>query len=111
MLGHTGNFTATVSAIETIDQCLGRIVLTAKQAQSEIIITADHGNAELMFDETTQQPHTAHTCSPVPFLYIGRKAKIIKEQGKLSDIAPTMLYLLGLPIPKEMTGSSLVKLL
>ncbi len=110
MVGHTGDFAAAVKAIETLDTCLGRIVTALQAVGGEAIITADHGNAEQMFDPATQQPHTAHTSDPVPFIYIGRPASIIKENGKLSDIAPTLLTLLGLPIPKEMTGQSLIKL-
>jgi len=75
------------------------------------LITADHGNAEQMFDSKTNQPHTAHTSDPVPFIYIGRKAEISMPNGRLSDIAPTILYLLNIAKPQEMTGSSLVKLL
>lgn len=111
MVGHTGNFAATVKAIETIDQCLGKIIKVAKAVGGEVIITADHGNAEQMFNNETNQAHTAHTSDPVPFIYIGRKAKIANNFGKLSDIAPTMLYLMGLPKPKEMTGKTLVELI
>jgi 2,3-bisphosphoglycerate-independent phosphoglycerate mutase len=110
MVGHTGNFDATVKAIETIDKCLQKITNALAETGGEAIITADHGNAEMMFDFKTNQPHTAHTSDPVPFLYIGRKAEIVKKDGKLSDIAPTMLYLLGLSQPEEMTGKTLVKL-
>lgn len=110
MVGHSGNFAATVKAIETIDECLGSIIQVIKEEGGEFLITADHGNAEQMFDYKTNQPHTAHTSDPVPFIYMGRKAIIVKEDGKLSDIAPTMLYLLGLPSPSEMTGHSLLKL-
>lgn len=110
MVGHTGNFAATVKAIEAIDQCLEKIFFSLKKAGGELLITADHGNAEQMFDYQTNQPHTAHTSDPVPFVYVGRNAKIVKEDGKLSDIAPTMLYLLNLPQPAEMTGKSLLKL-
>jgi 2,3-bisphosphoglycerate-independent phosphoglycerate mutase len=110
MVGHTGNFNAAVKAIETIDLCIGKIAKALKEIDGEMIITADHGNAEKMFDYEHNQPHTAHTSDPVPFLYVGRKADIIKEDGKLSDIAPTLLYLLGLSKPPEMTGSSILKL-
>lgn len=109
MVGHTGQFSATVSAIETIDQALGDIYQALQQVSGEMIITADHGNAECMFDPLTNQPHTAHTSDPVPFIYIGKKANIAKKNGTLADIAPTMLYLLGLPIPSSMTGESLVE--
>jgi len=110
MVGHTGNFSATVKAIETIDQCLGKVIHALHEVGGELIITADHGNAEKMFDYEHNQPHTAHTSDPIPFIFIGREATIIKDDGKLSDIAPTMLYLMGLPKPPEMTGTSLVKL-
>lgn len=110
MVGHTGNFAATVKAIETIDQCLGDIVTAIQGVGGELIITADHGNAEQMFDCVTNQPHTAHTSDPVPFIYVGRAAEVVKKDGKLSDIAPTMLHLLGLAQPKEMTGTCLLKL-
>lgn len=110
MVGHTGNLDATIKAIETIDHCVKEVVTTAKSVGGEVIITADHGNAEKMYDEQTQQPHTAHTSDPVPFIYVGRNAKIVKTDGALSDIAPTMLYLLGIDKPTEMTGTSIVKL-
>ena len=111
MLGHTGQFPAVVKAIEVIDECLGRIIEALQSIGGEALITADHGNAEYMFDQNTQQPHTAHTNELVPFLYVGRNAEITKFEGKLSDIAPTILYLIGLSQPKEMTGESLVKLI
>ncbi len=110
MVGHTGDFDATVKAIEAVDQCLGSIYKAVKDAGGEMLITADHGNAEQMFDFETGQPHTAHTTNPVPFLYIGRPATLAPS-GALEDIAPTMLYLLGLPLPTEMTGRPLVTVL
>lgn len=110
MVGHSGNFEATVKAIEVLDHCLSLIVSALDKVGGELLITADHGNAELMFNPMTNQPHTAHTDFPVPFIYVGRSAEISKENGKLSDIAPTMLALLGLPIPSDMTGKSLVEL-
>jgi 2,3-bisphosphoglycerate-independent phosphoglycerate mutase len=109
MVGHTGDFQATVKAIEVIDECLGKIFDALKSTQSEAIITADHGNAELMFDTQAHQPHTAHTTEQIPFVYIGRPA-IATKTGSLADIAPTILYLMGLNIPVEMTGKSLVEL-
>jgi 2,3-bisphosphoglycerate-independent phosphoglycerate mutase len=109
MVGHTGDFGATVKAIEAIDQCLGRLYKTIGETGGEMLITADHGNAEQMFDNETDQTHTAHTTNPVPFLYVGRPATMA-ESGALEDIAPTMLYLMGLPIPAEMTGRPLVSL-
>lgn len=110
MVGHTGNIAATITAIETIDTCLGKVIAALKHVGGEALITADHGNAECLFDEATQQAHTAHTCEPVPFLYIGRPAKIIKNKGVLADIAPTLLSLMGITKPKEMTGDVLLEL-
>ncbi len=110
MLGHTGNLAATKEAITTIDKCIEKLVAALKKQGGEAIITADHGNAECMYDEKTQQAHTAHTTEPVPFIYIGRPAKITQKNGSgtLADIAPTLLTLLDLPKPKEMTGQSLL---
>ena len=107
MVGHSGNMEAAVKAIEALDVCIGRVVMTMLQCGGEVLITADHGNAEQMLDRTTHQAHTAHTLNPVPFLYIGRKAEIA-DGGALQDIAPTLLTMMGLPKPPEMTGSSLI---
>jgi len=110
MLGHTGNFDAAVEAIETVDVCLGRVIEATNKAGGELVIISDHGNAEKMLNTETGQPHTAHTCSPVPFIYMGRKADIINQAGTLIDVAPTLLYLLDIEKPKEMTGNSLIKI-
>jgi 2,3-bisphosphoglycerate-independent phosphoglycerate mutase len=111
MLGHTGNTQATEQAITCIDHCIAELISALKKYGGEMIITADHGNAECMYDETTQQPHTAHTTEPVPFVYVGRRAKVIDgHTGTLADVAPTLIALLGLPKPKEMTGVNLIKL-
>ena len=107
MVGHSGNMEAAVKAIETLDVCIGRVVDTMLQCGGEVLITADHGNAEQMRDRTTNQAHTAHTLNPVPFLYIGRKANIA-DGGALQDVVPTLLAMMGLPQPPEMTGSSLI---
>lgn len=109
MVGHTGDFDATVKAIEALDHCLARVADALEDAGGEMLITADHGNAELMFDVETGQPHTAHTTNKVPFMYIGRDAEIA-TMGSLEDISPTMLYLMDLKIPTEMTGRPLVQL-
>jgi 2,3-bisphosphoglycerate-independent phosphoglycerate mutase len=109
MVGHTGDFNATVRAIEALDTCIQRIVDALHKAGGEMLITADHGNAEQMFDSETAQAHTAHTTNPVPFLYVGRPAKLTAT-GSLEDVAPTMLYLMGLPIPSEMSGRTLIEL-
>lgn len=110
MVGHTGNFNAAVKAIETLDTCIGRVVKALNNVGGQALITADHGNAEKMQDETTGQAHTAHTTDPVPLIYIGRPAKVVYNDGILSDVAPTLLNLMGLPIPPEMTGRVLLKL-
>ena len=107
MVGHSGNFDAAVKAIETLDDCLARLVVSIEKAGGEMLITADHGNAEMMFDKETGQAHTAHTSNPVPFIYCGREATMASS-GSLSDVAPTMLYLMGLEQPSDMTGRSLV---
>jgi 2,3-bisphosphoglycerate-independent phosphoglycerate mutase len=109
MVGHTGKFDAAVKAIEAIDMCLGRIVEAVDRYGGEILVTADHGNAELMLDNHSGQPHTAHTTNLVPLVYIGRPARL-QENGALSDIAPTMLALMDMPIPPDMTGTPLVEL-
>ena len=109
MVGHTGNYEAALKAVETLDHSIGRVVAAARAAGGEVLITADHGNVEMMHDDATHQPHTAHTLNRVPFVYVGRPAKMTGT-GALSDIAPTMLALMGLPKPKEMTGKSLVDL-
>lgn len=110
MVGHTGNLAAATKAIETIDHCLAKIIPALQAVGGEAIITADHGNAEMMFDKATGQAHTAHTSELVPLIYVGRPAAMTKIHGVLSDIAPTMLYLLGIPQPSEMTGKSLLAL-
>jgi 2,3-bisphosphoglycerate-independent phosphoglycerate mutase len=107
MVGHTGNLQAAIKAIEALDVCIGRVVEAMQRIGGEVIITADHGNAEMMFDPQNKQAHTQHTTNLVPFIYIGRKATLHKE-GALSDLAPTLLHLMGIAQPPEMTGKSLV---
>jgi len=108
MVGHTGNLEAATRAIEVIDECLGRVVTAMRECGGEVLITADHGNAETMRDLQTGQAHTAHTLNLVPLLYIGRKARI-ETGGALQDVAPTLLAMMGLPQPPDMTGHSLVR--
>ncbi|MBL1141726.1 MAG: 2,3-bisphosphoglycerate-independent phosphoglycerate mutase [Proteobacteria bacterium] len=114
MVGHTGDFKATVSAIETIDKCLGKVIESAQNAGGEIIITADHGNAEQLKAYTTEkiksQAHTAHTSNLVPLIYIGRPAEFLPGTGSLSDISPTLLCIMGIEQPEEMTGTTLLRL-
>lgn len=109
MVGHSGNMAAAIKAIETLDVCIGRVVKAMQSTGGEVILTADHGNAEQMQDNITQQAHTAHTLNPVPFLYVGRPAQLA-DTGSLRDIAPSLLSMMGLSQPEEMTGHSLIRL-
>ncbi len=108
MVGHTGNFKATVQAIEALDECLGKLVATIEKCDGEMLLTADHGNAEMMVNPQTGEVHTAHTTNLVPLIYVGQQREFV-GQGVLSDIAPTMLDLMGLEQPNEMTGRSLIE--
>ena len=108
MVGHTGNFEAAVKAIDTIDECVGKVIEALEKENGVAIITADHGNAEQMIDYKTGEPHTAHTTNPVPLILYGVEGVKLKE-GKLADLAPTMLEIMGLEKPKEMTGESLIE--
>jgi len=110
MVGHTGNLDATIGAVQTLDECLGRILAALRKANGTAIVTADHGNAEQMWDNELNAPHTAHTSNPVPVIlcderFIGRRLK----DGSLRDVAPTMLELLELDRSPEMTGASLIE--
>ncbi|ARB83283.1 MULTISPECIES: 2,3-bisphosphoglycerate-independent phosphoglycerate mutase [Yersinia] len=107
MVGHTGDYDAAVKAVETLDNCIEQVVAAVKAADGQLLITADHGNAEQMRDPATGQAHTAHTSLPVPLIYVGNKGVKAVEGGKLSDIAPTMLSLMEMEIPQEMTGKPL----
>ena len=109
MVGHTGNFDAAVKACEAVDACVGSVVEAIKRNGGDCLITADHGNAEKMQDEQTGQAHTAHTCELVPFIHVGQKSSV-RSGGTLSDVAPTMLLLMGMAQPPEMTGTPIVKL-
>jgi 2,3-bisphosphoglycerate-independent phosphoglycerate mutase len=107
MVGHTGSIPAVVRAVETVDACLGRVVEATHGAGGVCLVTADHGNAETMLEADGTSPHTAHTTNPVP-LVLTREGAALRAGGELSDLAPTVLDLLGLPQPAAMTGSSLV---
>lgn len=111
MVGHTGVLDAAVKAVETVDECLGKVVDKILEKNGSIFITADHGNSEQMMDYSTGGPFTAHTTNLVPFVYVSRdaKGKELREGGVLADIAPTILTEMGLQIPKEMTGKSIIK--
>jgi len=107
MVGHTGVFEAAVAAVETLDNCIAEVADAVESTGGQLLITADHGNAEQMRDPATGQAHTAHTNLPVPLIYVGGKSVKALSGGKLSDIAPTMLSLMGMEIPQEMTGRPL----
>ena len=107
MVGHTGNLEATIKAIEVLDDCLGRVVAATRAKGGTVIITADHGNAEQMIDPVTGQIFTAHTTNPVPVILIGDNRPRLREGGSLRDLAPTMLGILGLGKPEQMTGQDL----
>ena len=109
MVGHTGLIDAAVQAVETVDASLGRLSKAVEKAGGTLVITADHGNAEMMRDPETGEPHTAHTLNPVPFIVVNPPGAIGRiENGRLADVAPTLLHLLGLPQPQAMTGHSLI---
>ena len=108
MVGHSGNLDAAIKAIEAVDVCIGRAIAAQLARGGEALITADHGNAELMLDPVTGQPHTSHTINPVPLVYIGGRGARFAETGALEDIAPTLLAMMGVPKPAQMTGQSLL---
>ena len=108
MVGHTGSLEAAIKAIEKIDDCVQRVVDAVKEQGGELLITADHGNAEQMIDYKTGEPHTAHTTNPVPLILVGKDDVKLKS-GKLADLAPTMLDMMGIEKPEQMTGNSLIE--
>ena len=110
MVGHTGMLEAAVKAVKAVDECVGKVVGAILKNGGEVIITADHGNSEKMFDENGG-PFTAHTTNPVPLILVSERYKNAKLRGdgRLADLAPTLLGLMGLPVPEEMTGKSLIE--
>jgi 2,3-bisphosphoglycerate-independent phosphoglycerate mutase len=109
MVGHTGVLPAAITAVETVDRGLGEIAAAVLRQGGALLVTADHGNCELMRDPVTLEPHTAHTLSPVPVMLMGGPAGATLADGRLADLAPTLLALMGLPQPPEMTGVSLIR--
>src|SRR5712691_6686916 len=107
MVGHSGRMEPTVRAVEAVDAGLGRIYQALRRAGGRWIITADHGNAEMMIDPVTKGPHTYHTTNPVPLIVVDEERRPLRTDGALQDIAPTLLGLIGVPPPKEMTGRDL----
>ena len=108
MVGHTGVEAAAIKAIEAVDSCVGRVVDAIKEVDGQMFICADHGYAEQLVDYETGEPFTAHTTNPVPFCVAGYSCEL-REGGRLADIAPTMLQIMGLAQPEEMDGKSLIK--
>ena len=109
MVGHTGDYNAAMQSVDAVDECLQKVLASLRQVGGEALITADHGNVELMFDSAINQPHTQHTTLPVPLVYVGDRTLKLSEGGSLADIAPTMLALMDLPKPAEMSGRSLIE--
>ena len=108
MVGHTGKLAATIKAVETIDLCLGRLAEAIRKVGGALLITADHGNCEMMHDPEAGSPHTAHSTNPVPIILMC-DGDVSLVGGQMADIAPTLLELMGLPKPAEMTGASLLR--
>ncbi|HEY5972929.1 MAG TPA: 2,3-bisphosphoglycerate-independent phosphoglycerate mutase, partial [Pseudoxanthomonas sp.] len=108
MVGHSGDLQAAILAAQAVDIAIGAVDAAVRAAHGALLITADHGNLEMMRDPATGQPHTAHTVGPVPLVYVGERAATLRSGGALRDVAPTVLDLLGLPQPPEMTGHSLL---
>ncbi|MFH1021876.1 MAG: 2,3-bisphosphoglycerate-independent phosphoglycerate mutase [Planctomycetota bacterium] len=108
MVGHTGILPATIKAVETVDECVGKVLSALENADGDALITADHGNAEMITDPATGGPFTAHTTNPVPLVYVGGRNLTLRDGGRLADVAPTCLEMLGLEQPKAMTGRSLI---
>ena len=109
MVGHTGKLDATICAIETLDQCMAKIMKAIQKKKGHLLVTADHGNAEQMIDYQTGEPHTAHTTNPVPLYYLHpEQKKVTLQNGILADLMPTVLNLMTLPFPKEVTGKNLI---
>ena len=109
MVGHTGSFSAAKLAVESVDRALSEVLEALAKTGGEALVTADHGNVEQMFDPVINQPHTQHTTLPVPCVFFGNSNIQLRSGGSLADVAPTLLALLGLPQPDEMTGQSLIK--
>lgn len=110
MVGHTGSLEAAIAAVETVDYCVGRLVAAIEKMDGRALITADHGNADQMWNPDVDAPHTQHTLNPVEVLVVGRdlKGRSLRHSGRLADIAPTLLAMMDLPQPREMTGQSLI---
>ena len=111
MVGHTGSLPAAIAAVETVDRCLGEVMDAIGSVGGGAIVTADHGNAEMMVDPATSTPHTAHTTNPVPLVLVDetRRDARLRTGGRLADVAPTVLSMMGIPRPESMTGTNLTE--
>ena len=109
MVGHTGDLQAAIKAVEAVDTALGEVAAAVAAQGGELLVTADHGNVEMMRDPNTGQPHTAHTVGPVGLIYVGDRTATLRDGGSLRDLAPTLLDMAGVPAPEEMTGRSLLQ--
>jgi len=108
MVGHTGNLDAAIAAVETVDRCVGQLAAAVKAADGQMLLTADHGNCEVMWDEAAQSPHTAHTTNLVPLILVNGPQGTRLLDGRLADLAPSLLMMLGIDQPAVMTGTSLL---
>ena len=109
MVGHSGILAAAIKAVETVDTCLGRLEAAVRRQGGVMLVTADHGNCEMMKDPETNGPHTAHTLDKVPLVLVNGPAGVRLRSGRLADVAPTLLDLMGLEKPAEMTGTTLIQ--
>jgi len=109
MVGHTGMFEPTVTAVETVDRCLGQVWEAVRAAGGALIVTADHGNADEMIEPSTGGPNTAHSLNPVPFILAGTEVKRLRQGGDFGDVAPTILQLMEIQQPEAMAGTSLIE--
>ena len=104
MVGHTGDLDAAIAAVETVDSCIGELVAAVQAADGQMLLTADHGNCEVMWDKNADSPHTAHTTNPVPLILVNGPPGVQLTDGRLADLAPSLLAMLGIDQPASMTG-------
>ena len=107
MVGHTGNLAAAIAAVETVDTCVGELVVATEAVNGQILLTADHGNCDVMWDSKARSPHTAHTTNLVPLILVNGNDRTHLTNGRLADIAPSLLAMMGIDKPARMTGKSL----
>jgi 2,3-bisphosphoglycerate-independent phosphoglycerate mutase len=108
MVGHTGDLDAAITAVETVDRCVGSLAKAVKESDGQMLLTADHGNCEIMWDQAEATPHTAHTSNPVPLILVNGNTNTCLAAGRLADLAPSILAMMGIAQPDQMTGRSLL---